>query len=67
MSMGMNNIDKVHFALVTKRNETGAICDKLLDAGVAWESAEYQAASKANSEAYAAVVAYSKAKNAEAR
>ena len=63
----MNSIDMVHYGLVINRNETGAACDKLLDSGVAWESAEYQAARKANSEATAALVAYSKAKNAEVR
>lgn len=61
------NVDMAHLALVQERDRTGAICDKLLDAGVSWDSDEYQAARKANSEANAKVVAYSKAKNAEIR
>lgn len=60
MAKKMKNVDMVHYGLVLARNETGAVCDKLLDAGVAWESDEYQAARKANHDATAALNAYRK-------
>jgi len=61
------NVDLVHLALVMARKATGAACDKLLDAGVAWESKEYQDARNASMIATQALNTYSKAKNSEAR